>query len=72
MNPCHFVRFKAVLRAATRQVSSSKPKIHSKEGLIHWAAKRESEAKLAFESYLSIAAEAPDRAMIEHYLGQME
>ena len=48
------------------------PEVHCALGLIHWSAKRESEAKLAFEAYLSAAAEAPDRAMIEHYLGQME
>ena len=48
------------------------PEVYRALGLIHWSAKRESEAKLAFEAYLSAAAEAPDRAMIEHYLGQMQ
>ncbi len=48
------------------------PEVHRALGLIHWSARRQSEAKLAFEAYLSAAAEAPDRAMIEHYLGQME
>ncbi len=48
------------------------PEVHRALGLIHWSAKRQSQAKLAFEAYLSAAAEAPDRAMIEHYLRQME
>ena len=48
------------------------PEVHRALGLIHWSAKREAQAKLAFETYLSTAAEAPDRAMIEYYLGQME
>ncbi len=48
------------------------PEVHRALGLIHWSAKRQSEAKLAFETYLSAAVEATDRAMIEHYLRQME
>jgi hypothetical protein len=48
------------------------PEVHRALGLIHWSANRKSAAKLAFETYLSAAAEAPDRAMIEHYLLQIE
>ena len=48
------------------------PDVHRALGLIHWSAKRQDAAKLAFETYLSTAAEAPDRAMIEHYLRQIK
>jgi len=41
-------------------------------GLVHWSAKRKTQAKAAFENYLAAAAEAPDRAMIEYYLQQTE
>lgn len=41
-------------------------------GLLHWSAARKAQAKAAFETYLATAAEAPDRAMIEHYLEQLE
>ena len=48
------------------------PEVHRALGLIHWSAKRQGAAKLAFEIYLSTATEATDRAMIEHYLQQIE
>ncbi len=48
------------------------PEVHRALGLIHWSASRNIAAKLAFEAYLSAADEATDRAMIEHYIQQIE
>jgi hypothetical protein len=54
------------------ELGGAPPEIHRALGLIHWSAEREMQARLAFEAYLATAADAPDRAMIEHYLEQME
>jgi hypothetical protein len=54
------------------ELGGAPPEVHRALGLIHWSARREAQAKLAFETYLSAVADAPDRAMIEHYLEQME
>lgn len=45
---------------------------HRALGLVYWSTDREDEAKNAFEAYLVAAPAAQDRAMIEHYLQQIE
>lgn len=41
-------------------------------GLVQWSAGRTAEARAAFETYLAAQQDAEDRAMIEHYLQQMQ
>ncbi len=41
-------------------------------GLVYWSMDRRAEAGRAFEAYLDAAPEAEDRAMIEHYLQQLQ
>jgi len=40
-------------------------------GLLYWRQDRNEDARAAFERYLALEPEAEDRAMIEHYLGQL-
>ncbi len=54
------------------ELGGSPPEVYRALGLVHWSVKRKTQAKAAFENYLAAAAEAPDRAMIEHYLQQTE
>jgi tetratricopeptide (TPR) repeat protein len=46
--------------------------VHRALGLVYLSTDRADEAKSAFEAYLVAAPEAEDRAMIEHYLQQIE
>ena len=41
-------------------------------GLMHWSAGNVAAARTAFTSYLTAQEDAEDRAMIEHYLQQMQ
>jgi hypothetical protein len=54
------------------ELGGSPPEVYRALGLVHWSAKRKTQAKAAFENYLAAVAEAPDRAMIEYYLQQTE
>lgn len=61
----------AAYTAAVEQ-GGAPAKTYRSLGLLHWAAGDVAAARAAFESYLAAQQDAEDRAMIEHYLQQMQ